>query len=129
MNEMHIFEMNDFLSNYQSNPLTTITCTKIDVQEGIPSTRWGHSAATYKDKLYILGGRNEHDIIDLHEFDPAEMKWRAIDIQGQLPKPRRRHSSLFVSGSLIMFGGFDGNFYNDMNILDFSKPLKSLIQI
>ena len=72
MNEMHLFEMQDFLANYQTNPNAQIICTKINVTEGIPSTRWGHSAATYKDKLYILGGRNEHDIIDLHEFDPEE---------------------------------------------------------
>lgn len=109
--------------------LGSITCTKVLVNEGVPSTRWGHSAAVYKEKLYILGGRNEQDIIDLHEFDAEELKWRSIDIQGPLPKARRRHSCLFVSGSLIMFGGFDGNFYNDMNILDFTKPSKQIIQI
>ena len=46
-----------------------------------------------------------------------------------MPKARRRHSSLFVSGSLIMFGGFDGNFFNDLNILDFTKTQKTIIQI
>jgi Kelch motif len=47
------------------------------------------------------------------------MKWKELDIAGPLPKARRRHSSLFVNGSLVMFGGFDGNFFNDLNILDF----------
>jgi hypothetical protein len=28
-----------------------------------------------------------------------------------------------------MFGGFDGNFYNDLNILDFSRPNKQIINI
>ena len=48
--------------------------------EGVPSTRWGHSATTHKDKLYILGGRNEHDIIDLHEFDLGLKKWTAVKV-------------------------------------------------
>ena len=50
-------------------------CTKINLTEGAPSTRWGHAASTHDGKLYILGGRNEADINDLHEFDYAKMKW------------------------------------------------------
>lgn len=82
MNEMHIFDLTDYLKYYQSIPSTPINCNKVNVTEGVPSTRWGHSAATYRDKLYILGGRNEHDIIDLHEFDPLTQKWRALEIIG-----------------------------------------------
>jgi len=57
------------------------------------------------------------------------MKWREINIGESKPKPRRRHSALFISGSLVMFGGFDGNFYNDLNILDFQAPKKQIIDI
>jgi len=90
----------------------------------VPTTRWGHAASSYNGKLYIVGGRNEQDVNDLHEFDPETMKWREIDIAGHLPKPRRRHSALFVSGSLVMFGGFDGTFFNDLHILDFQSCRK-----
>jgi hypothetical protein len=31
---------------------------------------------------------------------------------------------VFVSGALVMFGGFDGSFFNDINILDFQGPEK-----
>jgi N-acetylneuraminic acid mutarotase len=95
----------------------------------VPSTRWGHAASTYKGKLYIVGGRNEQDVIDLHEFDPIKMKWTELEIPGVLPKPRRRHSALFVSSSLCMFGGFDGNFYNDLNIIDMSNANKSQVMV
>jgi N-acetylneuraminic acid mutarotase len=95
-----------------------IECTKINVTEGAPSTRWGHAATTNEGKLYILGGRNEQDVCDIFEFNHSEMKWREIEIADPKPKPRRRHSAIFVSGSLIMFGGFDGGFYDDLNILD-----------
>lgn len=36
-----------------------------------------------------------------------------------MPKPRRRHSAVFVSSTLVMFGGFDGEFFNDMHLLHF----------
>ena len=38
-----------------------------------------------------------------------------------MPKPRRRHSAVFVSSTLVMFGGFDGEFFNDMHLLNFSQ--------
>ena len=52
------------------------------------------------------------------------MKWKEIDIGEPKPKPRRRHSALFISGSLVMFGGFDGSFYNDLNIMDLTTAKK-----
>jgi len=41
-----------------------------------PSTRWGHAATNYKGKLYIVGGRNENDVNDIHEFDPEKNLWK-----------------------------------------------------
>lgn len=98
---------------------SSVVCIKVNNALGVPSTRWGHAAASYKGKLFILGGRNEHDIIDLHQFDLETKKWSNIEINGITPKPRRRHSAIFVSGSLVMFGGFDSSFYNDLHVLDF----------
>jgi len=57
------------------------------------------------------------------------MKWREIEIAEPRPKPRRRHSAIFVSGCLIMFGGFDGGFYNDLNILDLSSLKNTTILV
>ena len=128
MNEMHIFNLQKFLESPQ-DPEAHIIVTKVNVTQGMPSTRWGHAATTYEGKLYIFGGRNEQDVIDLHEFDPIAVQWREIEISDPKPKPRRRHSALFISGSLVMFGGFDGNFYNDLNILDFQAPKKQIINI
>lgn len=97
--------------------------------EGIPTTRWGHAAATHEGKLYIIGGRNEQDVCDLHEFDPSTMKWREIEPADPKPKPRRRHSAVFISGTLVMFGGFDGSFFNDVNILDIQSSNRSAIKV
>jgi N-acetylneuraminic acid mutarotase len=110
---MHIFDMKAFLAD-PHNPQVRLTCKKVQATQGVPSTRWGHAASTYNGKLYIVGGRNDQDVIDIHEFSPETMTWKELEINGPLPKPRRRHSAVFVSGSLLMFGGFDGNFYNDL---------------
>lgn len=55
---MHLFELTDFLRT-PFNPSAEVKCTRINITEGVPTTRWGHSSAVYKGKLYILGGRNE----------------------------------------------------------------------
>jgi len=109
--------MSNFLSS-SGDPSSSVICTKINVTEGVPSSRWGHASEYSEGKLYIIGGRNEADINDLHEFDTINMKWKQVDINGYVPKARRRHSALVMSGSLIMFGGFDGSFFNDMHVLD-----------
>ena len=79
MNELHIFDMSSFFED-PTDINKMIACTKVNTTEGVPSTRWGHSSASLNGKLYILGGRNEHDIIDLHEFNPEDNKWNAINI-------------------------------------------------
>ena len=100
-----------------------ISCVKLDFRQdfNLPNTRWGHAAAVHDDKVYILGGRNEQDISDLHCLDLAKMKWSEIGINHQLPKARRRHSAVFISGSLVMFGGFDGEFFNDMHVMHLNQ--------
>jgi N-acetylneuraminic acid mutarotase len=118
MNEMHMFDFSQFLAN-PTNSDNHVIVKKIDISENVPSTRWGHASATYNGKLYIIGGRNDQDINDVYEFDPNRRKWREVETADPKPKPRRRHSAIFVSGSLILFGGFDGNFYNDLHVLDF----------
>jgi len=79
--------------------------------------------------MYILGGRNEVDICDLFAFDPSTMKWTEIVFANRVPKPRRRHSAVFISSSLIMFGGFDGEFYNDMHALHINEQQKNIMKI
>lgn len=46
MNEMHIFELSHFLQS-PTDKEVRIICTRVNVELGVPSTRWGHSAAAY----------------------------------------------------------------------------------
>ena len=119
LNDVNIFDLDQFVKN--GGPTTCVRLT----QPTMPDTRWGHSAAVFEDRLYILGGRNEQDISDLHCFSVEENRWSEIKLLQPVPKPRRRHSSIFVSSSLIMFGGFDGEFYNDLHILHLKQAEKT----
>jgi len=118
LNEMNVFEMKDFLedpinSNY-------VVCTTVSNSKGdIPSRRWGHTANVFKNEIYIFGGRNESDVNDLYKYNIEMNEWNQIHFQGVLPIARRRHSSVFVSSAFVVFGGFDGSFYNDMHVVDF----------
>lgn len=71
--------------------------------------------------MYIHGGRNELDISDLYVFNPNEKRWFEIALKSRIPKPRRRASAVFISSSLVMFGGFDGEFYNDLYALHINE--------
>ena len=46
MNEMHMFDLSRFLE-HPSDPEAHVIVTRINVNQGIPSTRWGHAATTY----------------------------------------------------------------------------------
>lgn len=90
-------------------------------------SRWGHSSATYDNKIYIFGGRFSTDLNDLLIFDPVKETLKIHKVSSDsLPKPRRRPSTCFVGSCLLMFGGFNSEYYNDLhfiNIADnFVKP-------
>ena len=92
----------------------------------MPSSRWGHTACVHEEQVYILGGRNESDLSDLYSFNIEEKKFTKINVI-KSPPARRRHSAVFIASSLLMFGGFDGDFYNDLNALHMNKHLKDTI--
>mmetsp|Transcript_27060 Transcript_27060/g.36164 ORF Transcript_27060/g.36164 Transcript_27060/m.36164 type:complete len:155 (+) Transcript_27060:539-1003(+) len=124
LNDVNIFDLDAFVKSGGAD--CTVSCTRLDYKapslanSQVPSSRWGHAAAVACDKLYILGGRNNEDISDLHCFEIDKSKWTKLEIGYPLPKPRRRHSAIFVASTIVMFGGFDGDFFNDMHLLHFS---------
>ena len=67
---MHLNDLNLFdLEYFTQDTNLPIICTKIELKENVPSTRWGHAAVCHDNMLYILGGRNDQDINDIHCFD------------------------------------------------------------
>ena len=77
-------------------------------------TRWGHTSAVYDNKIHIFGGRFSNDLNDLLVLDLQRNEIKAMKTSIQLPKARRRHSACFVGSCMIIFGGFNGEYYNDL---------------
>jgi hypothetical protein len=125
LNDLDIFELKDFIEDPQNN---SITCVKIEVKFNIPTSRWGHAAVVHnQSKLLIIGGRNENDINDIHCYDAVEQSWSYSLNCNNSPKPRRRHSAVLLSNCLVMFGGFDGQFYDDLNLLNLKPDANQVV--
>ena len=51
---------------------------------------------------------------------------KALKTSQELPKARRRHTSCFVGSCLLIFGGFNGEYFNDLhyiNVFDLKAKL------
>lgn len=92
-------------------------------------TRWGHSTAVFDGKIYVFAGRFSSDLNDVLVIDVENNSLKGLKIGGPQtdhPKPRRRHCAAFVGSCMIIFGGFNGEYFNDLhyiNVLELkSKP-------
>lgn len=77
--------------------------------------------ACYHNKLFIFGGRSNHDLNDLVSIDLATMTSKSIETLNA-PNARRRHGGGMVGSSLVLFGGFDGSYYDDLFYINLYKP-------
>lgn len=84
-------------------------------------TRWGHSTSVFNGKIYVFAGRFSNDLNDLLVIDPSNNSLKGLKIGGSAldqPKPRRRHSAGFVGSCMIAFGGFNGEYFNDLHYIN-----------
>lgn len=89
-------------------------------------TRWGHTASVNEDKIYVFGGRFCNDLNDILVLDPSKDQITTLKVQGELPKARRRHSACFLGSCMLIFGGFNGEYFNDLNYIKINQTKKKL---
>ena len=109
---------------------------------GEPSARWGHSAVTVREKMYVWGGctadmprdcSNDYKtqlLSKVFEFDIQSSQWKAHQTTGVPPKAvcgaaactRDDHNRIFT------FGGYCGHGYHWYNELHELKLLQDHIQ-
>lgn len=120
--------LNDIYSIDLSNLLKTGSVEGLEWKERSTKgyaflTRWGHTSTSHNDKIYIFGGRFSNDLNDLLIFDPSKNQLRAMKVEvDSLPKPRRRPSTCFIGSCLLMFGGFNQEYYNDLHFINVGVP-------
>ena len=66
----------------------------------------------------MFGGRFCNDLHDILIIEPGKDAIKNLRVTGALPKARRRHTSVFVGGCMITFGGFNGEYFNDINYIN-----------
>lgn len=94
-------------------------------------TRWGHSSAVYDNKIYIFGGRFSNDLNDILVADFEANIIRQMKISGEAPAARRRHCAGFIGSCLVAFGGFNGQYFNDLHYISVheSRPKYEISQV
>lgn len=91
-------------------------------------TRWGQSSAVFEGKIYIFGGRFSNDLSDILIADLEKETMKAMKTKTEIPKARRRHSACFVGSNMIVFGGFNGEYFNDLyyiNVFETKKKIEA----
>ena len=63
-------------------------------------------------------GKNEVDLHDFHCFNVKTSEFHEIEQNGMLPCARRRQMMVIVGATIIMVGGFNGNYLNDMHLVN-----------
>ena len=62
-------------------------------------------------------------------LDPSKDQVSVYKISGESPKARRRHSACFLGNSMLIFGGFNGEYFNDLHYLTVKFPkIKLLVE-
>jgi N-acetylneuraminic acid mutarotase len=98
-------------------------------------TRWGHSSTVYDNKVYIFAGRFSNDLNDIQVFDPQNNTLKVLKLgntSNEAPKARRRHCAGFVGSCLIIFGGFNGEYFNDLyyiNVFELVNKIDSTLSL
>lgn len=92
-----------------------------------PSARDSHTCSSWKNKIIVIGGEDEHDyyLSDVHILDTDTLVWRVLHTSGQKLPPRAGHSTVAFDKNLFVFGGFTDaqNLYDDLHMLDVETGL------
>ncbi|KAF0972909.1 hypothetical protein FDP41_008761 [Naegleria fowleri] len=91
--------------------------------ENKPSARWGHSACVHSGKMYVFGGVFKTSMLnDLYMLDLTSFVWTRIELpdSGPFLAPRAAHTANIILGRhlLILWGGDDAKYFEDLFILD-----------
>lgn len=88
---------------------------KVGLEGDLPTARAEHSATSMSNNLFVFGGLTADGFMnDMYSFDPAALRWRAVDASlGPLPARRAGHAAVnWGSTRLVVFAGRTGDMLN-----------------
>jgi len=88
-----------------------------------PTPRDRHAAAVAGNAMYVFGGHDGSSRLgDTHRFDFVAKRWSQVMVPSttalDAPTPRHSCSLAAYMDHVFLFGGFDGNYRNDVHVLD-----------
>jgi N-acetylneuraminic acid mutarotase len=79
----------------------------MEMSQNQPSPRFGHSAVTYGEKMYLFGGWDGKSTLnDIWVFEWSTLRWQKISSYSGVA-PRYRHTAIAYSNFMVVFGGVD----------------------
>ena len=108
----------DLTSFLEKGEVSTLEWKDRKMKDNTFLTRWGHTSVVYDDKIYVYGGRFCNDLSDILVVDCHKNTISSLKVAGEPPKARRRHSACFLGSNMLIFGGFNGEYFNDLHYIN-----------
>eukprot|EP01080_Neovahlkampfia_damariscottae_P009525 gene9525-1731_t len=88
--------------------------TKLEQKGNLPSGRLLHSTIVFGDELILFGGRKKNQRFnELHFYNFTTAHWKKI-ICTDGPTKRTTRSGVLLRNSFVFFGGYDGDYCEDL---------------
>jgi Kelch motif len=108
---------------------------EITTQGTLPRRRSYHSAVTWRNTLFVLGGQDLREgaleglwMLRIDHINPEAERWLRLKIQGG-PPAISRHTAVVAENNMYVYGGTNTNVqYNTMYILDLEKMIWKKIE-
>ena len=85
--------------------------------------RWRRELIYFGGHLAYPGGQCNNDT---HTFNVDSCTWKKLEMDGEQPQPRSRHSAVLLGSRMYVFGGSNNarNCFNDLWIAHFASKLR-----
>jgi len=85
-----------------------------------PAPRHGHSAVVSRERGWMLlfGGNMFDPVNHLFRYDFGRSEWAQLKLAGAPPKREGHSATVTAAGEMVVFGGYNGKFLNDVHVLN-----------
>jgi hypothetical protein len=92
--------------------------TSTSVGAGVPTARQSPTAVWTGREMIVWGGSPSGSLDATNtggRYDPATDGWTATSTGTDLPSERQTHTAVWTGSEMIVWGGYNGDFYSTMN--------------
>jgi hypothetical protein len=91
----------------------------VNINSNFPYPRWGATLNSLGNCLILFGGRNKLDFNDLWLYNLDKLEWKPINsFTKEIAVERRKHCSTIYRNLIIISGGFNGEYLDEINFLN-----------